>query len=67
MSSKEIPVKADDCQSYTITQFMARWNLTRAGIYREINSGVLPTFTLGKRRFISLADEQAWKDERNIS
>lgn len=47
---------------YTIPQFMDAANQSRAGIYKEINSGRLKTVTIGRRRFVTPQAAQEWID-----
>ena len=47
---------------YTIPQFMEASHQSRAGTYKEINSGRLKTVKIGRRRFVTPQAAQDWLD-----
>lgn len=48
----------------TIAEF-SRWSrLGRTKIYEEIGAGALRTFTIGRRRYVKVAEAHAWLDRQ---
>lgn len=50
--------------SYTIEDAILTLNLSRATLYREISQGRLRTFSVGRRRFVSLQAIEDYIAER---
>jgi hypothetical protein len=48
----------------SINDFSAWARLGRTRIYEEINAGALPSFKIGRRRFIKATDATAWLEEK---
>lgn len=48
-------------QAYSIAGFMAAFGISRFTVYKEINSGRLKTFKVGRRRLISTVAAEKWR------
>lgn len=51
-------------QTYTVNQFIDSFKVGRTTLYEEIASGRLPTYKLGRRRYISSHAATEW--QRNL-
>jgi hypothetical protein len=50
--------------TYTIPEFIAHFKVGRTSTYEEINAGRLPTYQVGRRRYISGHAAAQW--QRNL-
>ena len=48
-------------QAFTIPEFLGHFKVGRTTAYQEIGSGRLPTYKLGRRRYISAHAAVAWQ------
>lgn len=48
-------------QTYTINQFIDTFNVGRTTTYKEIDTGRLKTYKVGRRRFISVRAAEDWQ------
>ena len=48
-------------QTYTIPQFIDTFKVGRTTTYEEIGSGRLPTYKVGRRRYISARAASDWQ------
>lgn len=53
-----------DVKALTIEQWAGRYNVGRTRAFEEIKSGRLKTYTVGRRRYISVAAADAWQRDR---
>mgnify|MGYP001501591894 CR=1 FL=1 len=58
------PIPLADRISLTVTETLAATGLSRTGFYALVASGELPTFTIGKRRYVSGDVLRAWVGSR---
>lgn len=48
-------------QAFTIPEFLGHFKVGRTTAYQEIGSGRLPTYKLGRRRYISAHAAAEWQ------
>lgn len=48
-------------QAFTIPEFLGHFKVGRTTAYQEIGSGRLPTYKLGRRRYISAHAATEWQ------
>jgi hypothetical protein len=48
-------------EAFTIQQFIDAFKLGRTSVYEEIATGRLPTYKVGRRRFISANAARQWQ------
>lgn len=48
-------------EAFTIQQFIEAFKLGRTSVYEEIATGRLPTYKVGRRRFISANAARQWQ------
>lgn len=54
----------ESLRAFSIEQFGAVYGVGRTRIFEEIKSGRLATYTVGRRRYISVAAADAWQRDR---
>jgi len=54
----------ESLKALTIEQWASLYNVGRTRAFEEIKSGRLKTYTVGRRRYISVAAADAWQRDR---
>lgn len=64
LASQSAKQYIESLKALTIEQWASLYNVGRTRAFEEIKSGRLKTYTVGRRRYISVAAADAWQRDR---